>query len=144
MLVGRRGTRRATKNGKSDVHESTPDDFKKRMLAKKKKDCGYSSGSSCNGAVPKAEEPYSQFQNEGTCGFGGKCKFSHGGVARGGNNDQSSKKLSSYQKNDVKVLVASAVKKALRNIAKKRKPDEISEDDTDLEAIIASCLPLVG
>ena len=60
-------------------------------------------------------------------------------MARGGNKDPSSKKLSSNQKNDLKVLVASGVKKALRKIAK-RKSDEISEDGTDLGAIIASCL----
>ena len=40
----------------------------------------------------------------------------------------------------MKALVASGVKKALQKIAKKRKFDEISEDDTDLGAIIASCL----
>ena len=61
-------------------------------------------------------------------------------MAREGNKDQSSKKLSTYQKNDVNALVASGVKKALQKIAKKRKSDENSEDDTDLGTIIASCL----
>ena len=45
------------KAGKFDVHEPAPEDFKKRMLAKKKKDGGYSLGSSRNGAVPKPEKP---------------------------------------------------------------------------------------
>ena len=40
----------------------------------------------------------------------------------------------------MKALVASRVKKALQTIAKKRKSDEISEDGTDLGAIIALCL----
>ena len=110
------------------------------MLAKKKKDGGYLPGSSRNGAVPKSEKPCFQFQNAGACRFGGKCKFSHDGVARGGNKDQSSKKLPTCQKNDAKAPVASGVKKALQKIAKKRKIDEISEDDTNLGAIIASCL----
>ena len=84
------------KAGKFDVHESAPKDFKKRMFAKKKKDGGYSPGSLRSGAVPKSEQPCSQFQNEEACRFGKKCKFSHDGVTGGGNKDQKTKKLSTY------------------------------------------------
>ena len=62
---------------------SAPEEFKKRMLAKKK-----------NGTVPQSEKPRFQFQNERTCHFGEKCEFSHNEVAGGGNKGQKRKKLS--------------------------------------------------
>ena len=92
------------------------------------------------GTIPRSEKPCFQFQNEGTCRFGETHKFSHDSEIGVDNKVQRHKKLLPIQKKDVKALVASGLKKALQTFAKKRKSDETSEDDTDLVAIIASCM----
>ena len=47
------------------MYEGVPEEFKKRIQAKKNNGGGYSPASSCTAAVPKSEKPYFQFQNEG-------------------------------------------------------------------------------
>ena len=57
---GQKGHKKGSEECKArkfDLHESAPEDFKKRMLAKKKKNGGYSPGFSRSGAVPKSEKP---------------------------------------------------------------------------------------
>ena len=43
------------------MHDSAPEEFKKRMLAEKKSGGGYLPGSSRTSAVPKSEKPCFQF-----------------------------------------------------------------------------------
>ena len=57
-------------------------------------------------------------------------------MTRGGNKDKKTKKLSTFQKNDVKALVASGTKKALQKIAKKQKPDESAKTILTFEQLL--------
>ena len=135
--------------GKYDVHPSAPPEFKSRQESKRRK---YGGGSD----NPKSPKKNRQGKNskkrychafkfgEGTCRYGAKCKFSHDTNKSGSGKGEDSTFSPSQQK-IVSAMVASAIKKTTKAIAKKSRKKKSgssaeTNEDMDFASMMASCL----
>jgi len=143
------------KAGKFDAHSSAPKDYKERMAKKRKSN--YEVGGKQGGKQPgkpgkkggdKGEKrPCRAFNfGKGTCRYGAKCHFLHDKQQ----GDGKAPEFSPQQEKMVNAMVASAIKKTAKHIAKKAKvqkakakkskEDEGSGEDSDYASMLAACM----
>ena len=143
------------KAGKFDAHASAPKDYKERMAKKRKfnseivgKQGGKQPGKPGKKGEAKGEKkPCRAFNfGKGTCRYGAKCHFLHDK----GQGEGKVPGFSPQQEKMVNAMVASAIKKTAKHIAKKAKTrkakvtkskeDEASGDDEDYASMLAACM----
>jgi hypothetical protein len=125
-LTGHKKGDLGCKAGKYDAHTSAPKDYKERMAKKRKvnDDNGVKKGGKQPGKPGKKGEdkgekkPCRAFNfGKGNCRYGAKCHFSH-------DKGQGANKIPGFspqQEKMVNAMVASAIKKTAKHIAKKAK-----------------------
>jgi hypothetical protein len=143
------------KAGKFDAHSNAPKDYKERMAKKRK--TNYEVGGKQGGKQPgkpgkkggdKGEKrPCRAFNfGKGTCRYGAKYHFLHDKQQ----GDGKAPEFSPLQEKMVNAMVASAIKKTAKHIAKKAKvqkakakkskEDEGSGEDSDYASMLAACM----
>jgi hypothetical protein len=111
------------KAGKNDAHASAPQDYKDRMAKKRKAESqkgpsqpGKKGGD--KGGVKEKKHCHAFNFGKGHCRYGAKCHFEHD---KNGKPDDGVPGFSPQQKKLVSAMVASAIKKTAKHIAKKNK-----------------------